>query len=70
MYLHSKLENKNHFFQKIKDLDYILLVCILLLGFISKQQCILQMAVKALFHTKSHLFKFIIFTFLMIVISF
>jgi rod shape determining protein RodA len=70
MYLHSKLENKNHFFQKIKDLDYILLVCILLLGFISLATMYSTDGGKALFHTKSHFSKFIIFTLLMIIISF
>ena len=35
MYLHNRLENRNNFFQKIKDIDFILLIGILLLGFIS-----------------------------------
>ena len=36
MYQHTRLTNNNFsFFQKFKNFDYILLVCILLLGFIS-----------------------------------
>ena len=36
MYQHTRLTNNNfNFFNKFKNFDYILLVCILLLGFIS-----------------------------------
>ena len=36
MYQHRRLSSNNFgFFQKFKNFDYILLVCILLLGFIS-----------------------------------
>jgi hypothetical protein len=35
MYLHNRLESKSNFFQKIKDVDFILLAGILLLGIIS-----------------------------------
>ena len=35
MYLHNRLNKKNNFFKKIKDIDFILLTSILLLGFIS-----------------------------------
>ena len=70
MYLYSKLETKNNFFRKIKDLDFILLICILLLGFISCATMYSTDGGKILFHTKSHFSKFIIFLFLMIIISF
>ncbi len=70
MYLHSKLENKGSFFRKIRNLDLILLICILLLGIISLATMYSTDGGQILFHTKSHFFKFIIFTSLMILISF
>jgi rod shape determining protein RodA len=35
MYLHNRLDSKSNFFQKIKEVDFILLAGILLLGIIS-----------------------------------
>jgi rod shape determining protein RodA len=70
MYLHRKLENKGNFFRKIKELDFILLVCILLLGFISLTTMYSTDGGQLLFHTKSHFTKFIIFTLLMLIVSF
>ena len=70
MYLHNRLNNKNKFFQKIKDLDFILLFSILLLGLISLFTMYSTDGGQFLFHTKSHLSKFLIFTLLMLTISF
>ncbi len=71
MYLRNRLNNKNDgFFQKIKDLDFILLTSILSLGFISLATMYSTDGGQILFHTKSHFSKFIIFTILMFVISF
>ena len=70
MYLHNRIKNNNAFFQKIKDLDFILLFCILLLGVISLATMYSTDGGELLFHTKSHFLKFIIFTFLMLLISF
>ena len=70
MYLHNKIKNNNGFFQKIKNFDLILLVCILLLGFISFATMYSTDGGELLFHTKSHFLKFIIFTLLMLLISF
>ena len=70
MYLHSKLENKNNFFQKIKNIDLILLCCILFLGVISLATMYSTDGGQILFHTKSHFYKFIIFTLLMLIVSF
>ena len=72
MYLYNRLDNKknNKFFQKVKDLDFILLTSILFLGAISLVTMYSTDGGQILFHTKSHFFKFIIFTFLMLVISF
>ena len=71
MYQHSRL-NKSSFnlFQKFKNFDYILLACILLLGFISLSTMYSTDGGKILFHTKSHFTKLIIFTAMMIIFSF
>ncbi len=70
MYLHRKLENKVNVFRKIKDLDFILLSCLLILGIISLATMYSTDGGEILYHTKSHFFKFIIFTLLMLLISF
>ena len=71
MYQHARLTNNSFgFFQKFKNFDYILLACILLLGFISLATMYSTDGGKILFHTKSHFFKLIIFTFMMLIISF
>ena len=71
MYQHSRL-NTNRFglIQKFKNFDYILLVCILMLGFISLTTMYSTDGGKILFHTKSHFTKLIIFTLMMLIISF
>ena len=68
---------KNHsfnsqltFFQKIRNFDYILLSCILLLGFISTLSMYSTDGGEILFHSKSHAFKFLIFFIMMFFISF
>ena len=71
MYQHTRLtSNKFGFFQKFRNFDYILLVCILLLGFISLTTMYSTDGGKILFHTKSHFTKLIIFTLMMSVMSF
>ena len=58
------------FFQKIRNLDYILLSCILLLGFISAASMYSTDGGEILFHSKSHISKFLIFFTMMIFLSF
>ena len=71
MYQHTRLTNNSfNFFQKFKNFDYILLVCILLLGFISLATMYSTDGGKILFHTKSHFTKLIVFTVMMLFISF
>ena len=70
MYLHNRINNKNSSFQKIKDLDFILLFSILLLGLISFGTMYSTDGGQILFHTKSHFLKFLIFIILMLFISF
>ena len=71
MYQHSRLNtNRFSFIQKFKNFDYILLVCILILGFISLATMYSTDGGKVLFHTKSHFTKLIVFTLMMLIISF
>jgi len=71
MYQHTRFNNNNfNLFQKFKNFDYILLACILLLGFISLATMYSTDGGKVLFHTKSHFIKLIIFTTMMLIFSF
>ncbi len=70
MYQHYRISKENSIFQKLKNLDYILLACILLLGFLSLITMYSTDGGQILFHTKSHFVKFIIFSIMMLVISF
>ena len=71
MYQHSRLNtNRFSFIQKFKNFDYILLACILMLGFISLATMYSTDGGKVLFHTKSHFTKLIVFTLMMLIISF
>ena len=58
------------FFQKIRNFDFILLTCILLLGIISALSMYSTDNGEILFHTKSHISKFLIFFTIMIFLSF
>ena len=69
MYIHNRLENKINFFKKIKQLDFILLLCILFLGILSFATMYSIDGGQILFYTKSHFIKFLIFSVLMLVIS-
>jgi rod shape determining protein RodA len=66
----NSFNTKPTFFQKLRNFDYILLLCILLLGFISILSMYSTDGGEILFHTKSHISKFIIFFTMMIVMSF
>ena len=71
MYQHTRLSrNNDSFFQKFKNFDYILMFCILLLGSISLITMYSTDGGKILFHTKSHFIKLIVFTMMMLIISF
>ena len=67
---HNSFNNQLTFLQKIRNFDYILLTCILLLGIISTFSMYSTDGGEILFHTKSHMYKFIIFFSLMIFLSF
>ena len=70
MYHYRRLNTDLSFFQKIKNLDYILLICILALSILSVFIMYSTDGGELLYHTKSHLIKLAVFFILMLVISF
>ena len=70
MFQHDRLNSELTFIQKIKNLDYILLLSILLLSAISVFVMYSTDGGEILYHTKSHFIKLIIFFPLMLIISF
>ena len=70
MYQHTRLNSDQNFFQKIKNLDFILLICILILSALSVFIMYSTDGGEFLYHTKSHLIKLIVFFILMLMISF
>ena len=71
MYQHNRLTTNNfNFFSKLANFDYVLMACILLLGFISLATMYSTDGGKILFHTKSHFTKLIVFTIMMLIFSF
>ena len=62
--------NQKTFIQKVKSIDYILLICIFLIGLISCFAMYSTDGGEILYHTKNHALRFVIFFLMMIVISF
>ena len=70
MFQHNRLNNELTFFQKVKNLDFILLFCLILLSIVSILVMYSTDGGQVLYHTKSHFIKLLTFFSLMIVISF
>ncbi|MDA7576506.1 rod shape-determining protein RodA [Candidatus Pelagibacter sp.] len=70
MFQHTRLNSDQSIFKKVRNLDYILLLCIILLSAISIFVMYSTDGGEILFHTKSHLIKSIVFFFMMLIISF
>ena len=70
MFKETALSGQTTFFQKLRSLDYILLACILILGVISSLAMYATDGGELLYHTKSHVLRFIIFFGMMFVLSF
>jgi rod shape determining protein RodA len=70
MFQHNRLNNELTFFQKVKNLDFILLFCLILLSIVSVSVMYSTDGGQVLYHTKSHFIKLLTFFSLMIVISF
>ncbi len=62
--------NEQTFFQKLKSIDWILIFCILLIGFISFFSMYSTDGGEIKFHTKNHILRFGIFFSMMLVIGF
>ena len=70
MFQHTRINSDLNFFQKLKNLDYILLVCIVLLSITSTLVMYSTDGGEFLYHTKSHASKLLVFFIMMLVISF
>ena len=70
MFNQSSFNNQLSIFQKIMNFDYILLLCILLLGIISGLSMYSTDGGEFLYHSKSHISKFLFFFPMMIILSF
>jgi len=70
MFQHDGLNSELTFFQKVKNLDYILLFSLILLAIVSLLVMYSTDGGEILYHTKSHFIKVVIFFSLMLVISF
>ena len=70
MFIHSSLSDKSTFFQKLRSLDYVMLLCILVLGIISSFAMYSTDGGELLYHSESHIIRFIVFFIMMIFISF
>ena len=66
----NSFNTQQTFFQKLRNFDYILLTCILLLGLISALSMYSTDGGEILFHSKSHMSKFLIFFIMMFCLSF
>jgi len=66
----NSFNTQSTFSQKIKNFDFILLICIFMLGIISALSMYSTDGGEFLFHSKSHIVKFLIFFSIMIIMSF
>ena len=63
MFQETALSGQITFFQKLRSLDYILLFCLLILGFVSSLSMYSTEGGEVLYHTKSHVIRFLVFFF-------
>jgi len=70
MYQQLSYSNKMTFFQKLKSFDYTLIFCIFTIGLISCLSMYSTDGGEFLYHSKSHTLRFLVFFFMMIVLSF
>ena len=70
MYIQSSLSDKSTFFQKLRSLDYVMILCILTLGIISSIAMYSTDGGELLYHSESHIVRFLVFFTMMIIISF
>ena len=70
MFKNSSFSNQLTFFQKLRSIDYILIVCILIIGFLSCLAMYSSEGGEISYYTKNHTIRFLSFFLLMIIFSF
>ena len=70
MFQQSSYSEQLTFFQKIRSFDFVLVTCVLVLGLISNFSMFSTDGGEFLYHTKSHLIRFVVFFVLMLFLSF
>ena len=70
MFQKTSYFEKLTFFEKIKSLDFILIFCILILGIVSSLAMYSTDGGELLYHSKSHIIRFIVFFLMMLILSF
>jgi len=70
MFQRRTITNQLTFFQKLRSFDFILLGCILIIGIISCYSMYSTDGGEFLYHSKSHVIRFVVFFAMMIVLSF
>jgi len=70
MFEQSPYSEQLTFFQKLRSFDFVLLTCVLVLGLVSSLSMYSTDGGEFLYHTKSHLIRFVIFFTMMIFLSF
>ena len=70
MFQQSSYTEQLTFFQKLRSFDFILVLCVLILGLVSNLSMFSTDGGEFLYHTKSHLIRFVVFFILMLFLSF
>jgi len=70
MFIQSSFSEKSTFFQKLRSLDYTMLLCVLVLGIVSSFAMYSTDGGELLYHSESHIIRFAIFFIMMIFVSF
>jgi len=70
MFQRRTITNQLTFFQKVMSFDFVLLLCILIIGIISCYSMYSTDGGELLYHSKSHIIRFLAFFSMMIILSF
>ena len=70
MFKNSSFSNQLTFFQKLRSIDYVLIICILIIGFLSCLAMYSSEGGEISYYTKNHTIRFLSFFLLMIIFSF
>ena len=70
MFIQSSLSDKSTFFQKLRSLDYVMILTILIIGVISSFAMYSTDGGELRYHSESHIIRFVVFFTMMVFISF